>query len=164
MDQPLNQTEDWITELANRPGHLIRRCYQILMALYTSETKDIGVTPLQYAVLRTVKHQPRRSKRGLGEIAGLDRTTIGWIISSLEKKELLAPTVESAHRRVKHFELTRTGERTLDVLDPRLNAMQDRILEPLHPSERMAFIRSMQKIVAAYNECSRAPLRHESEE
>jgi len=162
MDRHSKPAIDWITELANRPGHLIRRCYQILMAFYASETKNIGVTPLQYAVLRTIKHQSRQSKRKLGETAGLDRTTIGWIISGLEKKGLLEPTSESAQRRIKHYELTRDGEDIVAIMDPRLDAMQDRILEPLEPSERAAFVRSMQKIVAAYNEDSRAPIRSKS--
>jgi len=155
VSQPLG---DWTGELSNRPGHLIRRCYQILTALYARETDSLGVTPLQYAVMRTINHQPRRSKRRLGEIAGLDRTTVAWIMSSLEKKGLIRPTADSAGKRIRYFELTPQGSEMLTVMDPRLNAMQDLILEPLLPSERKTFLKSMQRIVTAYNHLSRAPL------
>lgn len=156
---PASPRDTWTDELFTRPGHLIRRCYQILMALSASSTKDQGVTQLQYAVLRTIKNQPTESKRRLGEVAGLDRTTIGWVIESLEKKGLIACTAESKHKRIKYFQLSPLGAKTLAVMDPRLDAMQDLLLDPLDPEERIAFVRSMQKIVTAYNEYSRAPLR-----
>ncbi len=153
--------DDWTGELSNRPGHLIRRCYQILMALYAGESDSLGVTPLQYAVLRTINHQPRRSKRRLGEIAGLDRTTVSWMIASLESKGLIRPTEDSVALRIKYFELTPQGRKMLNVMDPKLNAMQDLILEPLSESEKRAFLNSMRKIVATYNHLSRAPLHED---
>lgn len=160
-DEPL---EDWTGELSKRPGHLIRRCHQIQMALYARATGSLGVTPLQYAVLRTISQHPRRSKRRLGEMAGLDRTTVSWIIVNLQNKELIAPTADSLHSRIRYFELTPLGSEMLAKLDPPLNAMQDLILEPLSPAERRAFLKSMQKIVAAYNHLSRAPMRGDSDE
>ena len=40
--------------LYRMPGHLIRRCHQISVALFHGECEAFGITPQQYAVLRVL--------------------------------------------------------------------------------------------------------------
>jgi len=149
----------WEDELSDRPGHLIRRCYQITMALHALQAQDIGVTQLQYVMLRTIQHHPGLSQRRLGEVAGLDRTTVGWVVTTLEGKGLLCRNDDPADRRHRPLQLTPDGLRKLAEMEPRVHAIQQQLLEPLDEDEKFAFIASLKKIVTAYNEYSRAPLR-----
>ncbi len=149
----------WGEELFDRPGHLIRRCYQITMALHAEVMKDLGVTQLQYVVLRTIRHHPGESQRRLGELAGLDRTTVGWVVVNLENKGLLRRHADGADRRHKPLALSPLGERKLAEMEPRVHALQQHLLAPLDDDEKFALVQSLQKIVMAYNDYSRAPLR-----
>ena len=158
MQEPPDTT-GWGEELFDRPGHLVRRCYQITMAMHAELMKDLGVTQLQYVVLRTIRHHPGESQRRLGELAGLDRTTVGWVVGNLENKGLLRRRTDGADRRNKQFELTRLGERKLAEMEPRVHELQQHLLAPLDEDEKSALVQSLQKIVMAYNDYSRAPLR-----
>ena len=147
------------SELFERPGHLIRRCYQIIVALYLKEVEDVGLTQLQYLVLRMIKRHPRQSQRWLGESAGLDRTTVGWIVANLAAKGLLRRDTDAADRRHKRLEITPKGLEKLELVEPGVKRVQRRIVAPLEPEERKNFVLYLQKIVNEYNAYSRAPLR-----
>ena len=151
--------DQWSGELYNKPGHLIRRCYQIVIALYIEEARGLGLTQLQYVTLRVISHYPGESQRGLGALAAVDRTTIGWVITTLEQKGFLRREADSRDRRQQCLKLTPLGQRKLKNVDARMQRLQARILQPLAPAERQTFIGYLQKIVLAHNEYSRAPLR-----
>src|SRR5665213_1606334 len=64
--------DELVSELYNRPDHLIRRASQIAMALFIEEVQGVGVTQLQYVMLRAIRHHPNdrgmdcRKPRGKG--------------------------------------------------------------------------------------------------
>lgn len=155
----LEGTDELVAELYNRPGHLIRRAYQIAMALFIEEVQGVSITQLQYVVLRAIHHYPNQSHRRLSELTAIDRTTIGWVIAGLEQKGLVAARVNQLDRRKKHLELTNAGLRKLSKVNARMPHLQARILEPLTAVERDCFMRSLRKIVLTNNRYSRAPLR-----
>lgn len=158
-DEEFGAIGGWEDELFDRPGHLIRRCYQITMALHALQAQDIGVTQLQYVLLRSIQHHPGLSQRRLGEVAGLDRTTVGWVVTTLEGRGLLCRRDDPSDRRHRPLELTPSGLQKLAEMEPRVHAIQKQLLEPLDEREKSAFIASLQKIVTTYNQHSRAPLR-----
>lgn len=149
--------DSWSSELYNRPGHLIRRCYQIVMALYIEEAQGIGLTQLQYVVLRVINQYPGESQRRLGELAAVDRTTVGLVVNGLEAKRLIVRKCADNDRRLLQLELTRLGHQKLEAVDSRMQRLQARILAPLTESERSTFIQQLRKIVLANNHYSRAP-------
>lgn len=113
--------------------------------------KDLGVTQLQYVMLRTIRHHPGESQRRLGELAGLDRTAVGWVVANLEKKGMLRRRPTAPTGRQKPFELTRLGERKLAEMEPRVHALQQHLLAPLDDEdENDSLVQSLQKIVMAY--------------
>lgn len=145
-------------ELYNKPGHLIRRCYQIAMALFIEEVQGLGLTQLQYVILRGISQYPEHSQRRLSELTAVDRTTVGWIVNSLRAKGLVRGKRDPSDRRRQHLELTALGLEKLKKVDERMPRFQARILEPLAPSERETFMHYLRKIVLINNRYSRAPL------
>ena len=57
------------------PGHLIRRCQQIAVALFVEETERFDLTPVQYAALVSVRENPGIDQVGLVGRIALDRSS-----------------------------------------------------------------------------------------
>ena len=151
--------DELVSELYNRPGHLIRRASQIAMALFIEEVQGVGVTQLQYVMLRAIRHHPRESHRRLSELTAIDRTTVGWMVASLEEKGLVMVKANPDDQRRRRLELTPLGIRKLRSIDARMPRHQARILEPLDVQERKQFMHCLRKVVLSNNRYSRAPLR-----
>ncbi|MCP5366813.1 MAG: MarR family transcriptional regulator [Hyphomicrobiales bacterium] len=150
--------KDRAEDLFQMPGHLIRRCHQIAVGTFHDACGDFDLTPVQFAVLRGIGLRPGIDQVELSRAVGIDRTTIGDVILRLEKRGLLGRAADAADRRVKRLSLTAAGADLLDRVLPSVRAVQDRLLAPLSPGERAAFIRLLTKVVDRNNENSRAPL------
>lgn len=142
--------------LQAQPGHLIRRAHQIAVSVF-HERLGYEVTPLQYAVLRTLEAHPGVDQVTLAQLVALDTSTTAELASRLEAKgwihrELLA-------RRQRALTLTDAGREVLDGLVPGMQRMQAQLLGRLDEAEREQFLRLLLKFVELNNEQSRAPFR-----
>lgn len=155
MACPRNPPE--IVDLAEQPGHHIRRLQQIAVAVFLHEAADSGITPVQYAALQTVANQPELDQRTLAALAGLDTSTLGSVIDRLEARGLIERRASASDRRVRLLRLTPAGRRTLDALIPAMRRAQRRILAPLPPAQQREFMRMLKALVVGNNELSRAP-------
>ncbi len=144
-------------QLDAQPGHAIRRLHQISVGVFHQETEDLNVTPVQYAILQTVRDQPGCDQRTLAGRIALDTSTTAGVVDRLEARGLLARRVSPTDRRVRLLALTPAGELLLAQTLPGMARTQERILEPLSPEERQLFMALLQRLVAENNELSRAP-------
>jgi DNA-binding MarR family transcriptional regulator len=150
---------DALLQLYAAPGHLIRRCQQIAVAIFMEETRDFDLTPVQYAALVVVRAQPGVDQTRLVNLIALDRSTIGNVVTRLEAKKFIARRPGTADRRTKLLYPTALGGATLDAIAGAVDAAQRRILTPLAPAERRQFMTMLTRLVAINNVYSRAPLR-----
>jgi DNA-binding MarR family transcriptional regulator len=146
-------------ELYARPGHLIRRCQQIAVALFMEETEAFGVTPVQYAALAALQDNPGVDATRLSQLIAFDRSTLGNVLERLEAKGWVARAPGSADRRTKLLRVTDDGRDLLDRIEAAVDRTQARILAPLAPEERRQFVTLLAKLVDLNNDHSRAPLR-----
>jgi len=72
----------------SRPGHLIRRLQQIAVAIFMAETKRFNITPVQYSAILAIEHHPGIDQTALCNIIAYDRSTIGDVVTRLERKKL----------------------------------------------------------------------------
>jgi DNA-binding MarR family transcriptional regulator len=145
-------------DLYRTPGHLIRRCQQIAVAIFMEETAASNITPPQFAALIALAAHPGIDQRRLADAIAFDRSTIGDLVTRLEARGLLTRTVGD-DRRTKRLELTPAGTELLRTLERTVDRIQERILEPLAPDQREAFVEMLAEVVHLHNETSRAPLR-----
>jgi DNA-binding MarR family transcriptional regulator len=141
------------------PGHLIRRCQQIAVAIFLDAFREIGLKPVHYAALAMVQRHPGIDQRRLVNLIAVDRTTIGAILRGLEEKRLLRRQSPRHNLRVKQIFLTPEGEDVLGSVAPLIDAVQARILAPLDEAERPLFLALLRKLVDGNNELSRVPVR-----
>jgi MarR family transcriptional regulator, lower aerobic nicotinate degradation pathway regulator len=146
-------------EIYGKPGHLIRRLQQIAVAIFVTETEGFEITPVQYSALVAVRNHPGIDQTTLMEIIAFDRSTIGEVIGRLEAKRLVKRVVASSDRRARTLFITSAGRRLLSLLTPRVNEAQDKIVGPLTPAERTAFMQMMKRLVDLNNDHSRVPLK-----
>jgi|SRR5579871_1059510 len=148
--------------LYRMPGHLIRRCHQISVALFLQECAPFGISPQQYAVLRVLADNDGVDQITLAGLAAFNRTTAGEILERMELAGLLERRDNPLDRRVKNIFITAGGLELLRTAQNAVARVQQRLLEPLEPAERLKFIELLSRIADENNELSRAPLRQAS--
>jgi len=142
-----------------RPGHLIRRLQQISFAIFIDQAREFDVTPVQYSAIFAINNHPGIDQTALCNIIAFDRSTIGDVVTRLEKKKLIKRQNGPLDRRTKSLYITPLGRRLLREIEPAVAATQRLILAPLKAGERNAFMRMLKELVLRNNERSRAPLR-----
>jgi len=150
--------------LYHMPGHLIRRCHQISVALFMKECADYGVTPIQFAVLSALQSFPGEEQAAIAGRVAIDRSTTGNVVLRLEERGLLRRDPDSGDRRVKRLTLTEQGHALLDAIGPAVAGAQDKTVAPLDETERDTLITLLQKIADGNNRLSRVPLTGETED
>lgn len=139
------------------PGHAIRRLHQISVGIFHQEAQDLGLTPVQYAILQTVHNHPGTDQRSLARLIALDTSTTAGVVDRLESRALLTRNASPDDRRVRLLTLTRDGEALLQQAIPRMQHAQELILGPLSPEQREQFMQLINLLVTENNDLSRAP-------
>jgi DNA-binding MarR family transcriptional regulator len=143
-------------DINDQPGHLIRRAHQIAVSVF-HETLGRDVTPVQYAVIRTLQDKPGIDQVRLAQQVALDTSTTADIAARLEAKGWITRQVMARGQR--ELRLTPAGEALLASMVPAMSQMQDTLLGTLSERERRDFMRLLRKFVTANNDRSRAPMR-----
>ena len=141
-------------DLFDQPGHLIRRAQQIAVSMFF-ETLGRAVTPVQYAILRTLQERPGIDQVTLAAEVALDTSTTADIAARLEAKGWILR--EMLPRRQRSLRLTPAGEAVLAELVPGIHRLQQSLLGKLEAAEQAELLRLLRKFVQVNNEQSRAP-------
>jgi DNA-binding MarR family transcriptional regulator len=149
---------DWLLELYLRPGFMIRRAHQIAISVYVEETAEFGVTPTQHGILYVLAHRPDIDQMTVAHLLGLDRSTTGTVLKTLEDWGLVRRVVASTDRRRRLLELTDAGQEILQKLAEPAARQVERLLSPFDPKERAVFIHLLSKLTGALNAISRVPV------
>jgi DNA-binding MarR family transcriptional regulator len=145
-----------LSDLHEKPGHLIRRLQQIAVALFMLETGRL--TPIQYASLAAIREVPDVEASRLSALVALDRATLAKVLERLEAKGWIVRRASKADKRIKLLRVTARGRAVLKAAEPGVRRCQRKILAPLGAAERAQFMRMLERMVAVNNEYSRAPM------
>jgi len=152
--------EQPLPDYQNALGFLVRQLYQIVLALFLEVSDGIDITPVQYAALQAIRDNPDNDQRLIGGLIAVDRSTINVVSLRLEEKGMIVRH-PIAGRRVR-LELAEPGWVVLREMAKVIPAHADRILAPLQPDQRDAFMAMLKTLVDKNNDLSRAPLRGQS--
>lgn len=153
-----------LRELHQKPGHLVRRCHQIAVALFLERCAAFDLTPMQYAILRAADAEPGLDQISLAGLVALDRSNAARLCAMLENRGLLRRARDRTDRRALRLSTTAQGKALLARAEAAVEDVQEALLAPLTIAERAAFIAALEKITEAHNEASRAPLRQAASE
>lgn len=138
-----------------RPGYLIRRLHQIHYALFFEECAGFDITPVQYGLLTTLSLNPDLDQNSLGRELGIDRTNVADVLGRLEERGLLKRRRSDRDRRMVLARLTPKGEKATREIYDAMQRAQTRLLDPLLPEERNAFITMLIRLVDGNNHLGR---------
>lgn len=133
-----------VGELVDEPGHLIRRAQQIAVSTF-HEVHGRHVTPIQYAILRTLHETPGIDQVTLAQKIALDTSTAADIAARLETKGWIVREV--LPRRQRSLALTPAGAEVLLELRPGIGLMYRQMMDSLEPAEQSEFMRLLRKFV-----------------
>lgn len=142
-------------EPMNHPGHLARRLHQICVAVFLDAAKDYNLTHIQFATLLAVERFPGIDQTRVAKLVALDRQTASNVITRLHQNGLIERTRKD--KRTNALQITGAGRALIDVMQPRINGIDDIILGPLSASERDTLMVLLKKLVSSNNDLSRAP-------
>ncbi|WP_341703195.1 MarR family transcriptional regulator [Ferrovibrio sp.] len=146
--QAVSDSDDLATfNLYDAPGHLLRRCQQLAVDLYTLEVGINGLTPRQFALLLAIYQNSGISQVDLVRLTGIDRSTVAEMVARLIKRGLLVRQRTETDRRTNALAITPEGEAQLRAAKPGVERTQDRILHPIPPAQREAFIAALRSLV-----------------
>ena len=131
-------------EIYGEPGHLIRRAQQIAVSKF-HEVHGRHVTPIQYAILRTLYETPGIDQVTLAQMIALDTSTTADIATRLETKGWILREVMP--RRQRRLSLTPAGEEVLLELKPGIDIHYSSMMSSLEPAEQKEFMRLLRKFV-----------------
>ena len=128
------------------PGHLLRRVYQVSVALFAEECGSVNLTPVQYAALEAIRTHPRIDATRLSQVIYFDRSTIGDVLDRLEARGWVARHPSRTDRRVKLLTLTRKGRDVLRRVEPGVRRVQERLLAPLSARDAKTLVRLLARL------------------
>jgi len=142
-----------------RAGFLIRRLHQLHSALFLEETRQFGITPVQYSLMTTLATRGEIDQNGVALEIGLERTSVAEVIPRLVERGLLDRRRSPQDRRAKLVKLTRQGASLVRQMSPAVARAHRRTIEQLDPAERDAFLLTLVRLVESTAEIESAPLR-----
>jgi len=153
------QSEQAAQDIRRSPGHLMRRCQQIAVAIFLDEFRELALTPMQYAALRAIRARPGMDQRTLVDLIAIDRSTTGAILGALEERGLVSRLTPRHNQRIKQLFLTPLGEDIVLRSSGPAGRVEERMLAPLNADEAKLFLSLLGRLVDGNNEFSRAPVK-----
>jgi DNA-binding MarR family transcriptional regulator len=138
-----------------RPGYLLRRLHQIHYALFFEECAGFDVTPVQYGLLTTLAVNPDLDQNSIGRELGIDRTNVADVLARLARRGLLERYRSKEDRRMVLARLTPAGRRITEEMYAAMLRAQNRLVAPLPPEERKAFIDTLLRLIEGNNHLGR---------
>jgi DNA-binding MarR family transcriptional regulator len=145
--------------LLGRAGFLIRRLHQLHCSLFLEETREFGITPVQYSLMTALAEPGELDQNSLALKIGLERTSVAEVVLRLQDRGLLERRQSPDDGRVKLVRLTRKGKTLMTKMAPAVQRAHDRTIDYLPESERERFLLQLVRLVEANNDVGSVPFR-----
>jgi MarR family transcriptional regulator, lower aerobic nicotinate degradation pathway regulator len=122
--------------LAARTSYLLGRAAARVHAMGEDDLLPLGISPREYSVLAVLAERSPLSQTRIGEILGLDRTTILKLGASLERKGLVVRRRNADDRRAYAVALTADGDELRNQAFTLLIDCEERFLTSLADEQR----------------------------
>ena len=137
-----------IVQFDDAPGHLLRRAQQIHTEMWSREVGDVMTGP-QYATLVAISGWPDLDQKRAGELASLDKSTVGGVVRRLEKKGWLTRAISPVDARRRILLLTDHAHAHLPAVTAAATRVQHRLLEPLTTDEAAQLVSLLHAVAFA---------------
>lgn len=143
-----NDVQDGSWPLYVRPGYLVRRLYQIHVALFMECCAEFTITPVQYSILSTLKTLGSADQQSLAAEVSLDKVTTSGAVQRLEKRGLVLREKTARDGRARICRLTPAGTKLVRRMEPPVRKAHDETIAALSPEEQLVFVSLLKKATA----------------
>ncbi len=109
--------------------------------------RGIGLTKVQWLLLKLLKEMNGESQHNLAFLTNRDKASLTRLLTTMEKKNLVARIPCESDQRINHIYITKHGEtilkQTMPIVEEMIREMQDGIAE----EERMAVISVLKRMM-----------------
>jgi DNA-binding MarR family transcriptional regulator len=133
--------------LQSLPTWLAAQVAQRGQELVAESLAQAGVRRQHFTVLTSLSEQGHASQAELGRRLWIDRSDLHALLNELEQDGLITRVRDEQDRRRNVIALTEAGSSALVVLDRRVDAAQQELLEPLSQGERAELTRLLRKLL-----------------
>ena len=127
-------------------GYHLRRAQLAVFQDFGAAIDGADITPGQFGVLALIDANPGLSQTRLGEILGIDRSTVVGVIDKLETRGLVERAPHPKDRRAHALQLSPAGTKRFNELARRVRSHENRIARRLSAPERVLLIGLLQRI------------------
>jgi MarR family transcriptional regulator, lower aerobic nicotinate degradation pathway regulator len=135
--------------LLDRPGFLVRRLYQIHVALFIEECASEAITPIQYSVLAALEQLGTTDQTTLSRATALDRTNVADVLKRLAGRRLLKRSTSPTDQRMAMAGLTPEGRALLKRLARSSARAHERTVAALSGDDRTFFLNTLDRLIEA---------------
>jgi MarR family transcriptional regulator, temperature-dependent positive regulator of motility len=128
-------------------GSLLRRSQQLHARMWSACVSE-EVTSPQSAVLAAIRHEEALDFRTISRRACLDRSTLAGVVDRLARRGLVRRRRDPDDPRRYLLSITPKGIEVATELAQRSDALNNRLLEILEPSDRPELLRLLRLYVA----------------
>lgn len=133
-------------DIAQAPGHLIRRAQQRHQALWAQIVGD-ELTSVQFAILVLLREEPDLDQRTLGARASTDTSTLADVCRRLEQRGLLSRGRDTEDGRRYVLRVTPKGDELLRCIVPDVERVGEALLDGLTGEERTTLLTLLSKLL-----------------
>jgi MarR family transcriptional regulator, organic hydroperoxide resistance regulator len=127
-------------------GALAHQLTRRIVAAEEPVLDEHGLTMWEYVVLTALATGPAPTQAQLAASTGRDQTRLIPILDELGTRGLLERSPDPGDRRRRVVALTGAGRSLLAQVRSAIRALEDRLLEPVPPDDRDAFVRTLQRL------------------
>jgi DNA-binding MarR family transcriptional regulator len=130
--------------------YLIKTVHQALRTELDDGLRDVGLTLPQMAVLSTLKHIPGASSAELARAAFVSPQTMGELLATLERGQLIERTPDPRNARVLRTTLTPEGVRAHSRGGTVVSRVESRLGSALTAEEQRLMRKFLERCAAAF--------------
>jgi DNA-binding MarR family transcriptional regulator len=127
-------------------GYHLRRAQIVVFQNFKETMGAVDITPGQFGVLTVIDKNPGLSQTQLGNVLGIDRSTVVAVIDKLESRGLVARMTAPGDRRSHALRLSEAGMRLLRRLEDLVRVHERHIARHLSAEDQTRLIELLDRI------------------
>lgn len=127
-------------------GYHLRRAQIAVFQHFAQIMGAAEVTPGQFGVLTVIDRNPGLSQTQLGNVLGIDRSTVVAVIDRLESRGLVVRAPAPGDRRSHALHLSEEGVRSLRQLEERVRTHERHIARHISAEDHALLIKLLDRI------------------
>lgn len=136
-------------ELPALSGYMLRRAQFAAFNDFLRYFEDLGVRPVQYAVLTVIDRNPGLKQSQVSEALGIKRANLVAILDALERRGLARREAVATDRRSYALRLTDKGSALMKELRTRSDAHEKRLAATIGEDGRQQLLKLLHGVIEA---------------